>query len=236
MEKHSIIWDFDGTILPNVPFDSEQSLLMFIANHPDYKFGKIKRFIAKVVVYADRKAWFVGSFKRNYIQILKGTRTEILDHIAEVLAERISGEDRRTYHRLKESGHDMLVVSCGTADLSVRVLKAAGIDGCFRLIEGNRFRIADGCIIGMDFSIYSPEDKIKILDREGVSLKDSVVIGDGPTDIPLLARAALPILIDRTGSGKYLTTVPQMHHIASISEIENLITDRSIYSEKDKRR
>ena len=29
MSRYNIIWDFDGTLLPNDPYDSEQSLMMY---------------------------------------------------------------------------------------------------------------------------------------------------------------------------------------------------------------
>ena len=35
---------------------------------------------------------------------------------------------------------DMIVLSCGTVDLSERILRFAGIEDCFGLIEGNRFQ------------------------------------------------------------------------------------------------
>ena len=54
MEKPAIIWDFDGTILPLAPFDSEQSLLRYRMNQTEKPFGLLKKAYVKTIIYADR--------------------------------------------------------------------------------------------------------------------------------------------------------------------------------------
>ena len=52
MKKVTIIWDFDGTILPNAPFDSEQSLLHYRMHQPEKPFGLLKKGYAHAIIYA----------------------------------------------------------------------------------------------------------------------------------------------------------------------------------------
>ena len=127
MTKHTIIWDFDGTILPLSPYDSEQALLMHLLNRRDKKMSLFNRLFTRFVVFADRREWFRRVFKMHFERSLRGKKIGLLDHFAELIATTIPSEDRNTYHALKENGHEMVVLSCGTADLSERILMAAGI-------------------------------------------------------------------------------------------------------------
>ena len=127
---------------------------------------------------------------------------DTLDEVAKHLAEKISEKDRQIFFRLKANGHYMMIISCGTLDLSERILKVAGVDKCFELIEGNRFQIENNKIVGMDMFVPTPEDKLKLISAQGVFPEQSVVVGDGYTDLPLLDRAGLPVMIvGNTGFG-----------------------------------
>ena len=63
MRQHTIIWDFDGTILPTEPYDSEQSLLIHTLNKQKKEISLIKRWVARVIIYADKKEWIGKYFK-----------------------------------------------------------------------------------------------------------------------------------------------------------------------------
>jgi len=223
MKNYTIIWDFDGTILPPDPYDSEQSLLIHRINQSGEGVSLFKRVVARTIIYADMKEWLRKSFKKLYIRFLIGTPIESLDYVAELLAEKISELDRQTLLRLKEDGHDMMVLSCGTADLSERVLKITGLDNCFSIVEGNRFQIENDRITGMDFHIPNPEDKLKLITARGIWPENSIVIGDGYTDRPLLDWAGIPVVIDRTGKKKAQYAKKNYHAISSIPEIVEMI-------------
>jgi len=223
MKRYTIIWDFDGTILQPEPYDSEQSLLMHKLNQSGESISLFKRVVARTIIYADMKELFRRTFKKLYLYLLMGTQIEMLDHVAKLLAEKISELDRQTLLRLKEDGHDMMVLSCGTADLSERVLKIAGLDNCFSMVEGNRFQIENDRITGMDFHIPNPEDKLKLINAQGIWPENSIVIGDGYTDRSLLSWAGIPVLIDRTGKKKARYAKKGYHVIFSIPEIVDMI-------------
>ena len=223
MKRYTIIWDFDGTILPPEPYDSEQFLLLHKLHQSREVIPFFMRTIARAVIYADMKERLRRTFKRLYLSLLIGTHVEILDSVAELLAEKISEANRQMLLRLQEDGHSMMIVSCGTVDLSERVLKIAGLGTCFLMIKGNRFQVENNHIIGMDFHIPNPEDKLKVMSEKNIRPENSIVIGDGYTDCPLLDWAGIPILIDRTGKKGTRYTKKGYHVVASIPEIVEMI-------------
>ena len=192
----AVIWDFDGTILP---FDSEQALLLSLSSEPERKVGRINAWLGRGLAWADRHGVLQRSFKRLYARCLRGLPVEELDALAHTLAEHIPDEDRQAIREAHDLGAPMMVVSCGTGDLSQRVLMAAGLAGCFVSIEANWFTYREHCIEGMAPVIHAPEDKLKAVAGLGIDLANAIAIGDGITDVPVLDRARHPILLDRNG-------------------------------------
>jgi len=225
MLEHTIIWDFDGTILPINPYDSEQTLLHYIITCREYRTSLFKRLSGRVVIYADQRGRFPEYFKRAYNWLLKGTSVELLDRVAEELAAKISAVDRQAIHSLKRSGYKMMVLSCGTADLSTRILRVAGLADCFSFLEGNWFLIENGKIKGMDFHIPTPESKLELLLEHGITAEQAVAIGDGYTDLPLLNWAAIPVLLDRTGEKRAMYMSKGYHHAASVPEAAEIVAE-----------
>ena len=179
MKTLTIIWDFDGTLLPNDPYDSEQSLLMYKLYETEEKISLVLRTLTRILIYADNREHLRKTFKRFYAWFLKGTGVNILDQVSQRLAAKISETDRQTVIELKRQGHAMMVLSCGTADLSERVLKIAGLGDCFDVIEGNRFEMVNDQISGMLHSMDNPENKVKFFQHKGIRPEQTVAIGDG---------------------------------------------------------
>ena len=221
----NIIWDFDGTILPLAPFDSEQSLLLQRMNQPEQPFGLLKKAYVKAIIYADRREHLRKTFKMSYIRLLKGTPSKMLDEVCQDLAGKISKADRKVFWKLKADGYDMLVLSCGTADLSERVLTFAGLSDCFSRIEGNRFRFEADRIAGMQLQLPNPEDKLNMIKKLNLSPDQTIVVGDGYTDMPLLNWASIPVIIDRNGQKKKQFTSHHFYFISSIPEIMDIIEE-----------
>ncbi|MDX1708344.1 MAG: HAD family hydrolase [Desulfobacterales bacterium] len=223
MKRFTIVWDFDGTILPLEPCDSEQSLLMHVMHHAGKPFGRLKKAYTKAIIYADRHERLRRTFKASYIRLLKGTPSGVIDEVCRSLAEKISTADRRVYQQLKTDGYQMMVLSCGTADLSERVLKFAGLQNCFSLIEGNRFEFDHNRITGMQLRLPDPEDKLHMMRAFNLSPDRTMVIGDGYTDLPLLNWSAMPVLVDRSGKKKKTFSAHNFYFISSIPELTNII-------------
>lgn len=218
-----MIWDFDGTILPLAPFDSEQSLLIYRISQTQNPFGWFKKQYAKAVIYADRREWLRRTFKRSYVRLLKGTPSSALDAVCRQLAQKISPADRQTLRELKSAGHDMLVLSCGTADLSERILRFAELIDCFCLIEANRFQIVEDRIAGMHLQLAEPEDKLKLAKKLNLSPRQTIVVGDGYTDLPLLKWSAIPVMMDRTGRKEKEFASHDFYFIRSVPEMMNIV-------------
>lgn len=223
MGKPTIIWDFDGTILPLAPFDSEQSLLQYRMNQPEEPFGLLKKAYAKAIIYADRRERLRNTFKKSYIRFLKGTPSRVLDEVCRGLAEKIPTADRNVFRQLKTDGYEMMVLSCGTADLSERTLRFAGLRDCFSRIAGNRFEFGADRIAGMQLQLPNPEDKLAMIKKLNLSPVITMVVGDGYTDLPLLNWASVPVIIDRSGKKKKQFTSRHFYFISSIPEIMNII-------------
>ncbi|MGD9417203.1 MAG: haloacid dehalogenase-like hydrolase [Desulfobacterales bacterium] len=223
MKKLTIVWDFDGTILPHEPYDSEQSLLIHAMHRKQKPFGWLKKVYAKGIIYADQREHLRRTFKTSYIRLLKGTSSAELDDVCRDLAVKIPKMDRTVFRKLKEDGHDMMVLSCGTADLSERVLRFAGILNCFSLVEGNRFQFDEDLINGMELRLPDPRDKLHMMQKLNLSPVDTMVVGDGYTDFPLLDWSALPVLIDRSGKKKKYFSDRNFYFISSIPELMNII-------------
>ena len=219
----TIIWDFDGTILPLAPFDSEQSLLRYRMNLSEEPFGWLKKAYVKAIVYADRRERLRKIFKKSYIRLLKGTPSGVLDDVSRDLAEKIPAADRKVFWKLKTEGFDMVVLSCGTADLSERVLRFAGLIDCFSRIEGNRFKFEADRIAGMQLRLPGPKDKLKMIKKLNLSPDQTIVVGDGYTDLPLLNWASIPVIIERSSKKKKQFTSRHFYFISSIPEIMNII-------------
>jgi phosphoserine phosphatase len=223
MGTYSIIWDFDGTLLPNDPYDSEQSLMLYKLNETGENISVILRAITRMMIYADNKERLRRSFKRFYVRFMKGAHVTELDRVSEHLAAKISAADRKVIRVLKKQAQKMIVLSCGTADLGERVLKMAGLDDCFDVIEGNRFTFEHNRITGMTYAMNNPEDKMVFLQNNGFSPDNTIAVGDGYTDIPMLDWARISILLDRSGQKKAQFRHKKYHFISSIPEILELI-------------
>ena len=224
MKKYDIIWDFDGTLIPSEPYDSEQTLLLDILSNRSPKISSFfKLLIAKIVIFGDKKEWLRKIFKKSYVYFLRGTDIDVLDPVASSLAAKIPKKDRPVLWQLKERGHRMVILSCGTWDLSKRILEMAGLSHCFLRIEANRFQIKKDKIYGMDLRMPNPENKLKWIRAQGFCQKKSIVVGDGYTDLPLMKWADIPVLIDRTEKKKIQYEMKDSHIISSVPEVVELI-------------
>ena len=222
----TIIWDFDGTLLPNDPYDSEQSLMMYKLYETGNRIPFVMHALARTLLYADQKEHLRKIFKQFYIRFMKGSPISALDRVCERLAAKISDADRHAVLRLAKQGHHMIVLSCGTVNLSEIILEKAGLIGCFKDIAGNRFETKNGQISGMTLHMPRPEDKVRYLVKNRIPPGSCVAIGDGYTDIPMLDWAGVSVLVDRTGSKQKLPQSGQNKEYDNPSIYENTHRNR----------
>ena len=219
----TIVWDFDGTLIPNDPCDSEQTLIEYKLYETGEKISLFTRSLAKLLIYADQKEHLRKLFKWFYIRLMTGSSTEIFDPVGLRLAAKISRADRQALRQLADQGHRMIVLSCGTVNLSEITLQKAGLDNCFEIYAGNRFESENGRISAMTLHIPDPENKVRFLAAQNIDPARCLAVGDGYTDIPMLDWAKIPVLIDRTGrkQGKYAGK--DYHFVRSLPEVLDIV-------------
>jgi phosphoserine phosphatase len=222
-QPYTIIWDFDGTLIPNDPCDSEQSLMMYKLDEAGEKIPRFTEALARLLIYADQKEYLRKTFKRFYIRFMIGTSVEIFDPVGRRLAAKISPADRQVIKQLVNLGYRMIVLSCGTVNLSENTLQKAGLGGCFEIMAGNRFESDNGKICAMTLHIPNPQDKVRFLANQQVDPNRCVAVGDGYTDIPMLDWAKISVLMDRTGRKQMKYSHKNYHVIRSLPEILDIV-------------
>jgi phosphoserine phosphatase len=193
--RFTIVYDFDGTLFPSQPWDSEQELLLARLQAVRAPFWR--RWYGRLVAEADRRGRLLGSFKQRYLGLLAGTPEAFVDQVAARLALRIPPGDIDAALHLKARGHRLIVASCGTADLSERILAYCGLRSCFEAVYANRFVFDQGRIAGLSLEVPSGKAKLELVESLGIEPDSAVAVGDGITDLPLWQWSAVPVVVDR---------------------------------------
>jgi len=232
MTPHTIIWDFDGTLYPLRPLDSEQALLRMRRKQLQKGLFRIWSLWIEALIYGDRQQWFISRpsrklYRKLYCGALKGTPVSLLDRAAEDISALISADDRKTLHDMHDRRLRMIVISCGTQELCEKVLARAGLQQCFETIRANPLRINAGSIVGGVSSMVSAEDKLAMAKGLlGGRPRGVVAVGDGYTDIPLLDWVQWPVMMDSGHSKQSKYSGKPYHFIDSISALPSVLTRR----------
>lgn len=230
MTPHTIIWDFDGTLYPLRPYDSEQTLLRLRRMQLKKWPYRIRRSLAGWLIYGDMHQWFKSRHSRQlygllYGWALRGTSVTLLDRAAEEIAALISPEDREALHNLHGNGFRMLIISCGTLDLSERVLQKADVLDCFEAVKANPLRLKGGKINGIEPRLVTAEDKLSTA-KELIcnNPRGVVAVGDGYTDIPLLDWTQYPVMMDPEQSKQPKHAAKPYYFVPSVGALPRLLT------------
>ena len=219
----TILFDFDGTLLPCSPYDSEQALLSSLVQTEKKRFRWFERLEARLAIFVDRKELSAGFFKKVYTKYVRGTHQQTVNKLCSDLAPTISAETRVAVRELKEAGFRLSVISCGTWDLANGVLRSCGIRSCFDTVEGNRFRMKSDVVSGMEMRVANPLQKIRVAESMGINPAESIAVGDGYTDLPLLDWVRHPVMVDPNGTKAQRYSKNGYHFIANIQELPQLI-------------
>ncbi len=220
---HTILFDFDGTLLPCCPYDSEQALLDRLVRTAKKRFRWFERIEARAAIFVDRQELSAGFFKKTYTKHVTGTRRNTLTTLCTDLARTVSAENRAAVRELKAAGFSMSVISCGTADLADGVLQSCGIRSCFDTVEGNRFRMKNGVVSGVDMHMATPLQKVRMAESMGANPAETIAVGDGYTDLPLLDWVRYPVMIDRNGAKAHRYRKNGYLFISDIHELPGLL-------------
>ncbi|NLZ76830.1 MAG: HAD family hydrolase [Spirochaetales bacterium] len=185
-----VIFDFDGTLYPFRPYDSEQTLVL---SHAKTK-GPLFRLRARLFVRADRKGAFNNpQFYKRYERMIRDVDPALVEKTAKDLAGLLGKEDVEAIRDLATIA-DLAILSLGTENLAEFFLRELGLREEFFLIKGKRIRRKKGKAY-LKVNIGEAEDKRTHLESLRKSYGKIVAIGDGPTDIPMLEAADLGLLL-----------------------------------------
>lgn len=134
---------------------------------------------------------FRESFKQR-VSLLKGLDESYLDEIAQNLP--ITEGVERLMYVLKQYGYKIAIISGGFTYFGNVLKKRFGIDYLF----ANRLEIANGKLTGRYLGeIIDGEKKAQLLKHlaeiENVDIAQTIAVGDGANDLPMLSAAGLGI-------------------------------------------
>ena len=134
---------------------------------------------------------FNESFKRR-MKLLKGLSEEVLQEVAIKLP--ITKGARRLINTLKNYGFKTAILSGGFTYFGHYLQKELGID----YVYANQLEIKDGALTGNYIGeIVNGEKKAaylrEIAKKEGIDISQTIAVGDGANDLPMLNLAGLGI-------------------------------------------
>lgn len=134
---------------------------------------------------------FRASFKER-TALLKGLPESLLEGVAQRL--QLTEGAERLFAALKELGYKTAILSGGFGFFARRIQARLGIDYLF----ANELVIVDGKLTGEALEpIVDARRKAVLLqelaDREGLRMEQTIAVGDGANDLPMLALAGLGV-------------------------------------------
>ena len=134
-------------------------------------------------------------FKESLTQrvaLLKGVEEKVLSFVAKNLVLTEGAES--VVHKLKQLGYKIGIISGGFEYFGKYLQNRLGLDYVFT----NRLEIVDGIITGnLEGDIIDGQKKAEILRTiaqvENVSLQQTIAVGDGANDLPMISIAGLGV-------------------------------------------
>ncbi len=134
---------------------------------------------------------FQSSF-RERMALLKGLPESTLEEVSQTL--RLTEGAETLIVQLRRLGYKTAILSGGFTYFAERLQKRLGID----YVYANTLPIKDGLVTGeVELPIVDGQRKADLLreiaEREGISLEQTIAVGDGANDLPMLSIAGLGI-------------------------------------------
>ncbi|SHM29145.1 phosphoserine phosphatase SerB [Phytopseudomonas punonensis] len=134
---------------------------------------------------------FRASFKER-LALLKGLDVSVLDEIGASL--RLTEGAEKLFAELKRLGYKTAILSGGFTYFAKQLQAKLGIDYVF----ANELAVVDGKVTGVAVEpIVDAQRKADLLrelaQKEGLQLEQTIAVGDGANDLPMLAIAGLGV-------------------------------------------
>ncbi len=194
-KKYLIAFDFDGTLYPLLPYDSEQRLVLSTAKGR----GHLNRVRANRMVQKDSEGKMgLGEFNRRYHEMLGGCTPSQIEEVAHDLFSLVESDQFALLKKLSEKA-DLAILSCGTENIIHAFLSLHKIEHHFFQVSGKSLHFNKASKPDIKCTIGSPEEKRSVFADLKKKYTHSIAVGDGPTDIPMLEEADLGLIIDWNG-------------------------------------
>lgn len=191
-KRACILFDFDGTLYPIAPYDSEQRLL---SRNAEPK-GMLFRLRTKRLIAQDQAGKLVdGAFHRRYARLIRSVTPQMIEDVAHELSLLVTDSDVQAVSNLANQA-DLAVLTCGTENLVAAFLKQVGLEHQFFLIRGKRIIWNQNGKAQLLVDIDRPEAKAKALEDLRHAYRTIIAVGDGPTDLPMLQASDFGLVID----------------------------------------
>ena len=195
----NIVWDFDGIIFPLVPYSSDHILIDYMFQKDFFSFTE--KMLMRLAYSFEKKDMASLRFKKCLRTLVCKKPYAVLDYVLEIISAGIPDENVHLLSGLHDAGYKMHIISTGTENIIKNALVSKGADQYFKTVSGNRIVAEIGRIIGYD-CLITAESKVDFAERQlGLRSQDTIAVGFGYSDIPILDWARYPVLIDPSKAG-----------------------------------
>ena len=220
MSNALIAFDFDGTLYPPVPNDSEDWILL--------KAGRgnpLKALLARYAILSEHlKSFNFKSYNKVLNYNAKNMSVSCIDEIVDAICTQAQNISFEPLYRLKEMGNTLAIVSCGTDVMIERFLERFGITDLFAGFKAKRLLFDEKKVLGYDFGeVDGPDFKVRtcLQYKEEFNCSSIISIGDGATDIAMFKHSDYAVFMDWANKhqGSEREGYPLVHDFEQLHEL-----------------
>jgi phosphoserine phosphatase len=175
-----------------IAFDMDSTLIKTEVIDELAKYAQVEQKISEITARAmEGEIDFESSFEQR-IELLSGIKSDVLDQIASELP--LMPGAIKLFQQLKQLNINTAIISGGFLYFAEYLKHKLGVDDVY----ANQLEIKEGLLTGNYLGdILGPDQKSQILmsciKRYGYSVDQSMAVGDGANDIPMLHTSGLGI-------------------------------------------